>query len=100
MTHAEQTKPAELEGFVFYQGRDGSEETDKQHAGADLAQLAKLTQGEQLYCLHAMQCGAGAVVFDLMSTCCVARVKLAHTAYADALAEAFTPCLQGHQTMS
>jgi hypothetical protein len=96
MTHAEQTKPAELERFVFYQGRDGSEETDKQHAGADLAQLAKLTQGEQSYCLHAMQCGTSAVVFDLVITCCVVRVTIAHMAYADALAEALTPCLQGH----
>jgi hypothetical protein len=52
---AEQTKPAELEGYVFYQGRDGSEETDKEQAGADLVQLAKLTQGEQVCCWCAIQ---------------------------------------------
>lgn len=46
---AEQYKAAELEGFVFYQGRDGSEETDEEHAAADMAQLARLTQGKR-YC--------------------------------------------------
>uniref|UniRef100_A0A383VJN0 Uncharacterized protein n=1 Tax=Tetradesmus obliquus TaxID=3088 RepID=A0A383VJN0_TETOB len=61
----EQTRPAEIDGYVFYQGQDGSAEADKQHTDADLVQLAKLTQdagaeafttcGKVILCLQPQQ---------------------------------------------
>jgi hypothetical protein len=92
---AEPAKPVELEGFVFYQGHDGSRMFDKQVAAGDLEQLAQQTTGMSQSSNILRPCLACTLCTVLQYYSSVHSIKIAaaaRVAHADAGAVHSFPC--------